>query len=108
MSSIDAILLAFLTIAAPVITIVAVIQVTAALRRPRIQFLTTTATLTSLIALLIVAYVIFVGNGLLGQPLNSSVMRTVFRVALVGLAAYPIWWAWLYRTGRFDDHRGSE
>lgn len=87
---------------------VAFILVRAALRRPRILALSVFATLTTIIAIALTAYVFAVINAGEGYVVPREVAQVVIRAVFVFLALFPLWFLWLYRTGRFrdggDDH----
>lgn len=82
---------------------VTAILIRAALVRPRIRFLTTSATLSALITATVMVYVGAVANREFRAPFNEDLARIILRVVLLALAAYPLWWLWLYFTGRFRD-----
>lgn len=82
---------------------VAVILIRAARKRPRIRALTVMAILTTLIATALSAYVFTVVNAGAGYALPREVAQIITRGVFVGLALFPLWFLWLYRTGRFRD-----
>lgn len=81
---------------------VAVILIRAAMRRPRIRALTVMATLTTIIAVSLTAYVLAVVNASVSY-LPREAMQVIFRLLFLLLALFPLWFLWLYRTGRFRD-----
>ena len=82
---------------------VAVILSRAAFRRPRIRALTVMATLTTIIAIALTAYVLAVVNAGTGYLLPREIAQVVIRGVFLTLALFPLWFLWLYRTGRFSD-----
>lgn len=85
---------------------VAAILIRAAHRRPRIRALTVMATITTLIAVALTAYVFAVINAGTGYVLPREVAQVVIRAVFLALALFPLWFLWLYRTGRFRDESG--
>jgi hypothetical protein len=86
---------------------VAVILIRAALHRPRIRALTVMATITTIIAVALTAYVLAVVNAGSGYVLPREIAQIVIRGVFVTLALFPVWFLWLYRTGRFHDGSGE-
>lgn len=86
---------------------VALILVRAAARRPGIRALTVMATLTTIIAFALTAYVIAVVNAGQGYLFPREVAQITIRVVFLALALFPLWFLWLYRTGRFRDGEPS-
>ncbi len=82
---------------------VAIILARAALRRPRIRALTVMATLTSIIALALTTYVFATLNAGVGYRFPRELVAVVMRAVFLALALFPLWFLWLYRTGRFSD-----
>lgn len=82
---------------------VAVILVRAAIRRPRIRALTVMATLTTIIAVALSVYVLAVVNAGGGYLVPREWAQVATRIVFVLLALFPLWFLWLYRTGRFSD-----
>lgn len=82
---------------------VAVILIWAAHRRPRIMVLTVMAVVTTLIATGISIYVFAVLNAASGYPVSREAAQIFFRLVLLGLAIFPLWFLWLFATDRFRD-----
>ncbi len=82
---------------------VAIILIRASIRRPRIQALSVMATLTTLIATALTVYVVAVINVGAGYVFPREVAQVIMRLVFLGLALFPLWFLWLYRTGRFRD-----
>lgn len=82
---------------------VAFILIRAASRKPRIRALTVMAVATTLIALGLTVYVWAVINSAVGYIIPKEAAQIFFRLILIALAAFPIWFLWLYVTGRFRD-----
>lgn len=82
---------------------VALILTVAASKQPRIMALTVMAVSTTLIAVGLTVYVLAVLNAQAGYPVPREGARVLLRAVLLGLALFPIWFLWLYRTGRFRD-----
>lgn len=82
---------------------VAVILGLAAAKRPRIMALTVMAVSATLIATGLSVYVLAVMNAVWGYPVPREGAQILLRAVLLGLALFPIWFLWLYRTGRFRD-----
>lgn len=86
---------------------VALILIRAARHRPRIRALTVMAVSSVLIALGLTAYVLAVLNSGQGYVFPREVAQIAFRAVLIGLAIFPLWFLWLYLTGRFRDYDQS-
>ena len=86
---------------------VAAILIRAALRKPRIRALTVMATLTTIIAIALTAYVLAVVNAGIGFGVPKEAMQVIFRLLFLLLALFPLWFLWLYRTGRFHDQEAE-
>lgn len=84
---------------------VAVILVRAARKRPRIRALTVMATITTIIAILLTTYVVAVINMGAGYPFPREAVQIAIRLPFLGLGLFPLWFLWLYRTGRFRDEQ---
>lgn len=82
---------------------VAIILWRAARHRPPIRALQVMAVATTLIAIGITAYVLAVINAGLQYAIPREIALIAFRVALIGLALFPLWFLYLYLTRRFDD-----
>ncbi len=87
---------------------VAIILIRAARRRPRIRALTVMATITTIIAVALTAYVAAVINAGYGYLFPKEIAQVILRLMLLGLALFPLWFLWLYRTGRFSDGPDQE
>lgn len=101
--SLDGILFTLLALSLLANIPVAIILTIAALQKPRIKVLTVWAVGSWLVAIGIGAYVLAVINAGLGYVIDQSIARAIFRFLLLGLALYPLWWMWLWATGRFRD-----
>jgi len=75
----------------------------AAWAKPRITALTVMAVASGLIAIGLTAYVWAVANAAAGYPVPRETAQTWFRLILLGLGLFPLWFLWLYATERFDD-----
>ena len=82
---------------------VAYILSRAAIKKPYIKALWVMAVASILIAIGLTAYVLAVVNAELSYVVHQEVARVIFRLVLLGLAIFPLWFFWLYRTGRFND-----
>ena len=82
---------------------VAWILIRAARKRPRIRALNVMAVLTTIIATSLTAYIWAVANAGAGYVLPKEIAQIVFRLVFVSLGVFPLWFLWLYRTGRFRD-----
>lgn len=82
---------------------VTIILARAARIRPRIRVLTTMAVLSCLISVCLTIYVWAVLNSVFGFPISREVGQAILRMGLIGLGIFPIWFLWLYLTGRFRD-----
>lgn len=90
---------AFLMLNVPV----SLILIHAAWQKPRIVALNVMAVSSTLITLGLTTYVLAVLNVAAGYPVPKEVMQNVLRSVLIGLAAFPLWFLWLYVTRRFED-----
>lgn len=82
---------------------VAGILVYAAWQKPRITALTVLAVAATLIAVGITAYVWAVGNAAAGYPIPKETAQVTFRLLLIGLSLFPVWFLYLFLTGKFKD-----
>lgn len=78
----------------------------AAREKPSIWALTLFALLASIIAAVIVSYIAAVANSAAGYPVPQDIAKSVLRLLLVPLAAFPYLFFWVLKTGRFRDGRG--
>lgn len=83
--------------------IVVFILTRGAIKRPRVRALSAMAILTGLIATALTAYVIAVVNAGANYAVPKEVGQVILRAALLGVQLFPLWFLWLYRTGRFRD-----
>ncbi len=79
------------------------VLVTATLRGPRITALTVMAVLVPLITLGLTAFVLSVINASIGYPVPKEAAQVIFRLLLLGIGGWAIWFWFLYRTDRFRD-----
>ena len=82
---------------------VAIILMRAANHKPRIRALTVMAVATTLIAIGLTVYVWAVINAATGYVIPKEAAAIFFRLVLIGLGVFPIWFLWLYVTHRFAD-----
>jgi hypothetical protein len=82
---------------------VAFVLTRAAMQKPYIGALWVMAVASTLIAVGISAYVFAVVNAEGGYIIPREVAQAIFRFVLLGLALFPLWFFWLYKTGRFGD-----
>lgn len=82
---------------------VAAILIRAARRRPRIRALTVMAVLATIIASALTLYVAAVINAGGGYIVPKEWAQAAFRFVLLALALFPLWFLWLYATGRFRE-----
>jgi hypothetical protein len=75
----------------------------AALQPPRINALTFTAGFVDAVGILIVAYVLAVGNATLAYPVPREAAQIVLRGVILTLGLLSVYFFRLYRTGRFRD-----
>lgn len=101
--TVEGVLFAVLTVCLMMNWPVAVILAAAAYHRPRIMALTVMAVSATLIASGLSAYVLAVVNAEAGFPIPRETAQVVLRGVLLALALFPLWFLWLYRTGRFRD-----
>lgn len=101
--SVGDLLLTALVVAAVPNWIVAFILTRAALRKPRIRFLTMTAALSDLIAIIVGLYVLAVLNARADYIVSVELARVILRSTLLVLAAFPIYWLRVYYTRGFRD-----
>lgn len=85
---------------------VALVLARAAWQRPRIMALTVSAVSAVLIAAGLTVYVLAVANASWDYPVPRETAQVGLRLVLMGLALFPVWFLWLYRTGRFRDGDG--
>lgn len=85
------------------VPIVGAILTRAALRKPRINFLTFAAVFVDVVGVLILTYLIAVGNAALAYPLPREFGQIVFRGVLIALGLACVYFFRLYRSGRFAD-----
>lgn len=97
-------ILAFLTVG---YIPLAIVLIRAARTKPAIWALTLFTVLITIIAAVIVAYVLAVANYAAGYPVPIDIARSLLRLLLVPLAAFPYLFFWVLRTGRFRDGAGS-
>jgi hypothetical protein len=74
-----------------------------ALQGPRITALTVMAVLVPLITIGLTDYVISVINAAWGYPIPKETAQVVFRLVLLGIGLWAVWFWFLYRTDRFRD-----
>jgi hypothetical protein len=79
------------------------VLVTATLRGPRITALTVMAVLVPLITLGLTDYIVAVLNAAAGYPIAKEAAQVIFRLILLGIGGWAIWFWFLYRTDRFRD-----
>lgn len=87
---------------------VAGILIFAARRKPPIRALQVMAVSSTLIAAGLTVYVWAVVNSALGYLIPKEAAQIVFRAVLIALAAFPIWFLWLFLTNRFKDELPAE
>lgn len=75
----------------------------AARRKPRINALTWTARFVGVVALVIVSYVLAVGNAFLSYLVPREIAQIEFRGVIVALGLLALHFFRLYRSGRFAD-----
>jgi hypothetical protein len=68
-------------------------------RGQHITALRVMAVATTLIAVGLTTYVLAVINSVAGNPLPQPAMQVLFRLVLLGLAIFPLWFLSLYRRG---------
>lgn len=72
-------------------------------KKPRVMALTVMAVAALLIALGLTAYVLAVVNAELDYAVARATAQALFRLVLLGLALFPLWFLWLFATKRFRD-----
>lgn len=92
-----------LVAAFPLNAAVTAILVHAGLRKPRIRFLTFVAAFSFVITLVLGAYVLAIGNAGLGYVVPKEAAQVVLRVIVLALSFVPVYFLYLYVTGRFKD-----
>jgi len=79
------------------------VLIRAMLSGPRITALTVMAVLVPLITLGLTAFVGSVLNATAGYPVPKEAAQVVFRLILLGIGGWAVWFWFLYRTDRFRD-----
>ncbi len=57
----------------------------------------------TIIAIAVTTYVAAVVNAGGGYVIPREVAQVFLRAAILALGLFPLWFLWLYRTGRFHD-----
>ena len=71
---------------------------------PPIKALTERTLLAVLIAVVTTVYSLVVVNTITGLSFwDAATVRSVIRLLIIGIGIYPLWWAWTYSTGHFED-----
>lgn len=92
-----------LLIGAPLNWIVTGILVAAAIEKPRIRFLSFVSGFTLVIAIVLTTYVAAILNAAVGYPVPRELAVFLLRMIVFALALIPLWFLFLYVTGRFRD-----
>lgn len=92
-----------LLVAFPLNASVTVILIWAAIRPPRIRFLSFVAAFSFVITIVLGAYVAAIANAGAGYVVPKEVAQVVLRAIVLALSFVPLWFLWLYVTGRFRD-----
>lgn len=71
--------------------------------KPRINALSWTTRFVGVVSFVIVIYVLAVGNAGAGYPVAREWAQIALRGVVLALGFLAVWFAWLYRTGRFND-----
>jgi len=79
------------------------VLIRATLMGPRITALTVMAVLVPLITIGLSAFMLSVFNASAGFPIPKEAAQVVFRLILLGIGLWAIWFWFLYRTDRFKD-----